>query len=103
MVAISLRKILKVLKNPRLAAALINAQLRIRGAARPPLSVRLIGRIRLTGSGQTEFGQGVCLVGNVVPIEIVSHEGARISIGDDTLINYGSSISAKIGHHCPAP
>jgi acetyltransferase-like isoleucine patch superfamily enzyme len=102
--SISLRKISKFLKNPRLAAALINAQLRIRGAARLPLSVRLAGRIRLTGGGQIEFGQGVSLVGNIVPIEIFSHEGARISIGDHTFINYGSSISAhkqvKIGHHC---
>ncbi len=102
--SISLRKISKVLRNPRLAAALINAQLRIRSAARLPLSVRLAGHIRLTGGGQIEFGQGVSLVGNIVPIEIFSHEGARISIGDHTFINYGSSISAhkqvKIGHHC---
>jgi acetyltransferase-like isoleucine patch superfamily enzyme len=44
------------------------------------------------------------LVGSVVPIEIVSHDGARISIGDHTFINYGSSISAhkqvEIGQHC---
>ena len=102
--SISLRKILKVLKNPRLAAALINAQLHIRSAARVPLSVRLVGRIRLRGGGRIEFGHGVSLVGSIVPIEIFSHEGALISIGDDTFINYGSSISAhkqvKIGHDC---
>jgi acetyltransferase-like isoleucine patch superfamily enzyme len=66
--------------------------------------VRLTGRIHLTGSGQIEFGEGVTLIGNIVPIETISHEGACISIGDDTFINYGSSISAdkqgKIGHHC---
>jgi acetyltransferase-like isoleucine patch superfamily enzyme len=102
--SVSLRKISKFLKKPLLAAPLINAQLRIRGAARLPLSVRLVGDIRLGGGGQIEFGQGVSLVGNVVPIEIVSHEGARVSIGDHTFINYGSSILAhkqvKIGHHC---
>jgi len=27
-------------------------------------------------------------VGDVVPIEFVSHKGARISIGDHTFINY---------------
>jgi maltose O-acetyltransferase len=51
-----------------------------------------------------EFGQGVTLLGDVVPIEFVSHNGGRISIGDHTFINYGSSISAykqvKIGCHC---
>ena len=44
------------------------------------------------------------MVGDVVPIEIVSYKGSRISIGDQTFINYGSSITAykqvKIGHHC---
>jgi acetyltransferase-like isoleucine patch superfamily enzyme len=99
-----LRKVVKVLRNPRLAAALLNAQLRIRGKARLPLSVRLTGRIRLKSEGQVEFGQGVMLVGNIVPIEFVSHKGACISIGDHTFINYGSSILAhklvKIGRHC---
>jgi hypothetical protein len=85
--------ILKVLRNPRLAAALINAQLRIRGKARLSLSVRLTGRISLTDSGYAEFGKGVTLIGKIVPIEIVSHKDARISIADHTFINYGSSIS----------
>jgi maltose O-acetyltransferase len=44
------------------------------------------------------------MVGNVVPIEIVSHMGSLISIGDHTFINYGTSISAyqqvTIGRHC---
>jgi acetyltransferase-like isoleucine patch superfamily enzyme len=101
---ITARKILKVLRNPRLAAALVNAQLRMGGKARVPLSVRLIGRVRLRGDGDVEFGQGVSLVGDVVPIEFVSYKGARISIGDHTFINYGSSITAykqvKIGRHC---
>jgi maltose O-acetyltransferase len=99
-----LRKALKVLRSPRLAAALINAQVRIRGKARLPLSVRLAGRIRLRGDGDVEFGHGVTLVGDVVPIELVSYKDARISIGDHTFINYGLSISAykqvNIGRHC---
>lgn len=98
------RKILKVLRSPRLAAALFNAQLSIRGKARLPLSVRLFGRIYFRAGGDVEFGNGVCLVGNVVPIEIVSHKGSHISIGDHTFINYGASITAyqqvKIGRHC---
>jgi maltose O-acetyltransferase len=69
-----------------------------------PFSVRLIGRIRLKGAGNVEFGQSVALVGDVVPIELFAHPGARISIGDHTFINYGTSISAykhvEIGSHC---
>lgn len=101
---ITVRKILKVLSSPRLAAALANAQLRIRGKARVPLSVRLIGRISLRADGDVEFGQGVTLMGDIVPLEFICYKGARISIGDHTFINYGSSISAykqvKIGRHC---
>lgn len=98
------RKILKVLRDPRLAAALLNAQLQIRGKARLPLSVRLYGRIYFEAGGDVEFGAGVSLVGTVVPIEIVSHQGSRISIGDHTFVNYGASITAyknvSIGRYC---
>ena len=41
----------------------------MRGKAELPLSVRLTGRI---GGGHVEFGQGVVLIGNIVPIEFVS-------------------------------
>jgi hypothetical protein len=44
-------RILKVMKNPRLAVALLNAQLRLRGGATVPLSVRLHGKIRMSGGG----------------------------------------------------
>jgi acetyltransferase-like isoleucine patch superfamily enzyme len=101
---ITARRILKVLCDPRLALALFNAQLRIRGKARIPLSVRLFGRICFRAGGDVEFGNGVCLVGTVIPIEIVSHKGSHISIGDHTFVNYGTSITAyqavKIGRHC---
>lgn len=98
------RKILKVLCDPRLAAALFNAQISMRGKARVPLSVRLSGRVYFRPGGYVEFGNGVALVGNVTPIEIVSYKGSRISVGDHTFINYGASITAyqnvSIGRHC---
>ena len=98
------RKILKVLRDPRLALALLNAQLSLRRKARLPLSVRLHGRIFFRPGGDVEFGNGVCLVGQIIPIEIVSYKGSHISIGDHTFVNYGTSITAyqqvKIGRHC---
>jgi acetyltransferase-like isoleucine patch superfamily enzyme len=101
---VTVRKILKMLRSPWSAAAFLNAQLNIRGRARVPWSVRLYGRIRLKGDGKVDFGHGVTLTGDIVPIEFVSYKDACISIGDDTFINYGSSISAyehiKIGRHC---
>jgi acetyltransferase-like isoleucine patch superfamily enzyme len=100
----SIRKLLKALRNPRDAAAVINAQLHLGGKAKLPLSVRLTGGIILTGEGQVKLGNGVSFVGTVVPIEIASSKGARISIGDHTFVNYGALISAckdiEIGHHC---
>jgi hypothetical protein len=45
-VGISAHKIMKVIKDPRLAAALLNAQFRIRSRASVPLSTRLSGKIR---------------------------------------------------------
>jgi carbonic anhydrase/acetyltransferase-like protein (isoleucine patch superfamily) len=103
------RRILKVLTSPRLAIALLNAQIAMRGKATLPLSVRLFGRIFFKAGGEVQLGDGVCLVGTVVPIEIVSHKGSRISIGSRTFINYGASITAHhqvligsdclLGHH----
>ena len=97
-------KILKVVCDPHLAAAILNAQVRMRGKAAVPLSVRLHGRVHFRAGGDVTFGDGVSLVGTVVPIEIVSHEGSHISIGDHTFINYGASITAyrevSIGCHC---
>src|SRR5712671_3711039 len=100
----SLRKVLKVIRDPRLAVALVNAQVRMQGRAQVPLSVRLYGKVHITGKGEVVFGQGVSLTGTVVPIEFVSRRGARITIGDHTFINYGTSISARqlvsVGRDC---
>ena len=82
----------------------INAQLRLLGKAKTPLSVRLRGRVRLSGSGKIVLGEGVSFNGTVVPIELVTYESGSIEIGAHTFINYGSSIAArtsvKIGSHC---
>ncbi len=100
----SFSKFLKIVRRPSLAVPLLNAQLRMRGNVRLPLSVRLLGRVRIAGGGDVVFGNGVSLTGNIVPVEFVAHRGARIVIGDYTFINYGSSISAfelvTIGRHC---
>src|SRR5690242_8414355 len=73
-----LRNVLKVVSDPGLAVALINAQVQMGGKARVPFSVRLIGRACLKGTGNVEFGQSVSLLGDIVPIELFSHRGARI-------------------------
>jgi acetyltransferase-like isoleucine patch superfamily enzyme len=83
---------------------IVNAQLRLRGKARVPFSVRLRGRIQLSGCGEVVLGEGVSLNGTVVPIELVTYNSGGIEIGNHTFINYGSSIAArasvKIGSYC---
>lgn len=74
------------------------------GKARVPLSVRLHGKVHIRGSGHIALGDGITLVGSIVPLELISHQDAHLAIGDHTFINYGSSISAhkhvQIGRHC---
>jgi acetyltransferase-like isoleucine patch superfamily enzyme len=83
---------------------ILNAQLRLRGRVTVPFSVRLHGRVQLSGCGEVVFGEGVSLVGTVVPVELVTYTSGRIEIGNHTFINYGSSIAArasvKIGSNC---
>jgi maltose O-acetyltransferase len=97
------RRLPFVLTNPDVMLSLLNAQVRLRKAS-VPLTVRLEGRARVAGKGQVILGKGVSLVGSIVPIELIAHEGARLVIGDKTFINYGSSISAhesvQIGRNC---
>jgi acetyltransferase-like isoleucine patch superfamily enzyme len=84
--------------------SILNAQLRLRGRAKAPLSVRLQGRIAISGCGDIVLGEGVILTGTVVPIEMATYNSGRIEIGQYTFINYGSSIAArssvKIGSYC---
>jgi len=83
---------------------IINAQLRLLGRAKVPFSVRLRGSVKISGSGDLVLGEGVSLNGTVVPIELITYESGRIEIGENTFINYGSSIAArasvKIGSDC---
>jgi len=83
---------------------IINAQLRLRGKARAPFSVRLRGRVQLSGCGEVVLSEGVSLNGTVVLIELITYTSGRIEIGNHTFINFGSSIAArasvKIGSYC---
>jgi acetyltransferase-like isoleucine patch superfamily enzyme len=83
---------------------IVNAQLRLRGKAKVPFSVRLLGRIRVSGCGDVVLAEGVSIVGTVVPVELVTYTVGRIEIGNHTFINYGSSIAARasvqIGSYC---
>jgi acetyltransferase-like isoleucine patch superfamily enzyme len=86
------------------ASNILNAQLCLGRKFRVPLSVRLNGRVHFSGEGRLVLGQGVALVGTVVPVDFATYDNGRIEIGDYSFVNYGSHIAAhssvKIGSHC---
>ncbi len=94
----------RLIREPSLAWQVLNAQLRLGRKARVPVTVRLIGRARVEGTGQITFGDRVLITGTTVPVEFVAWAPGRIAIGAQTYINYGVSISAhqlvSIGEDC---
>lgn len=83
--------------------AWLGAQWHLRGAT-------VGGRVRVWGSpsirnhGELVIGERVRLYSTIATIEITVNEGARLEIGDQTMINYGTSIGAtqsiRIGRRC---
>ncbi len=65
--------------------------------------IRLQGRIIIKNQGELIIGRKVQMSGRIVPIEILVERGARLVIGDFTLMNYGCSLGAtrcvEIGPH----
>ncbi len=90
------------------AGSILNAQWSFLGKGPVPLSVRVHGRLHISGEGERKgeliLGRGVTFIGTVVPIELGLYDKGHIEIGEHTFINYGSSITArssvKIGAHC---
>jgi maltose O-acetyltransferase len=54
--------------------------------------VRTIGKPRIENFGHMEFGDGVVLRSVLLPLELTTGIGARLTIGAETFINYGASI-----------
>ena len=65
--------------------------------------IRLQGRIVVKNRGELIIGRNVQMCGYMVPIEMRVERGARLEIGDFTLMNYGCSFGATravcIGPH----
>ena len=54
--------------------------------------------------GDIALGDRVTFLGGMVPTEIVAHEGAALSIGASSVVNYGASFEAwqsvQVGRRC---
>jgi acetyltransferase-like isoleucine patch superfamily enzyme len=67
-------------------------------------SARLRGRANVTNRGELVIADRVRLDGTTVRLDIACFDGATLSIGEGTYINYGSNIAAvsrvEIGANC---
>jgi acetyltransferase-like isoleucine patch superfamily enzyme len=92
------------LERPRGLWWHLNAQLRLRGKARVPLSVGLRGRVVVERAGEIRLGERIFIRATVAPVELIAKPGGRLAIGDGTFINYGASLTAyesvTVGRDC---
>jgi len=94
----------RALKEPGNVLQVLRAQQQLRRCTSVPISVRVRGRVFVENHGEMLIGERVRIDGRMNPVEIVAWKGSRLSIGDGTFLNYGTSLSAheevSIGHDC---
>jgi acetyltransferase-like isoleucine patch superfamily enzyme len=74
---------------------LTTARWSLRGRRRGRL-VRTRGFPLVEGEGEITFGNGVSIWSHLARTQLSAGPGARLSIGDHTFVNTGTSISARI-------
>jgi amino acid adenylation domain-containing protein len=57
---------------------------------------RVVGRVWIHGGGRIVIGQRVLLDGTRAPIELHAEPGAQLAIGDDAVVEGGTSIEATL-------
>jgi acetyltransferase-like isoleucine patch superfamily enzyme len=66
--------------------------------------VSVQGPLFLDVQGELEVGDRVSFVGNVLPTSLIVHSGAVLSVGEESVFNYGVSVEAgmsvTIGRRC---
>lgn len=90
--------------------AVVRARWYLRNATDVAPTVRLYGRPKVINRGTLSVGDRVQLSATVAMTELSVASGATLSIGEQTFVNYGTSISASelveigprcnIGTHC---
>jgi acetyltransferase-like isoleucine patch superfamily enzyme len=86
------------------AGPALNARWRLRSASHLGRRVTLRGKPHIDNQGTLTVGERVRLVSTVATLELAVLPGARLEIGDNVFINYGTSIVAgnrvTIGDDC---
>jgi acetyltransferase-like isoleucine patch superfamily enzyme len=83
-----------VSKGLEYSLSLASAPIWLWSVTRVGKKVRTIGRPRVENFGYMELGDGVVLRSALVPLELATGVGGRLTIGADTFVNYGTSIGA---------
>jgi FkbH-like protein len=90
-------------KGIRFVAARISAKLLLRSCNAVGPRGRTIGVPRIVNQGSMKLGADMVLNSRFSPVELVTHPGGVLELGDGVAINYGTSISARglvrLGNH----
>lgn len=90
-------------KSLQLAVGRMRARAHLRGCALGE-GVNAGGYVRAAVAGEATIGPRVSFAGGMVATELVVAEGAVLSIGAETFVNYGVSVEARhqirIGARC---
>jgi acetyltransferase-like isoleucine patch superfamily enzyme len=81
-------------KTVEYALSLATAPVYLWAVNRVGRNVRTIGRPRIENYGTIEIGDGVVLRSALLPLELATNVGGRITIGAESFINYGTAIGA---------
>jgi maltose O-acetyltransferase len=85
------------------ARAVLRARWSLRHADEVGTRVRLRGRPIVSNEGRMVIGERVQLISTAATLELVTHPGGLLQIGNRCLVNFGCSIAAseliRIGDH----
>jgi maltose O-acetyltransferase len=86
---------MRVHKGTRYLKELFTAPLWLWGADTVGPHARTSGRPRIENFGRLEIGANVLIRSMVVPVELCVGPGGVLRIGDDVLLNYGTSVAVE--------
>jgi maltose O-acetyltransferase len=88
----------------RALPAIVRARVKLRRCAEVGAAPDIVGRVWIHGPGKLRLGDRVRLDASIAPIELFVGPGGELALGDDVLIEGGTSIEAlqsvQVGEAC---
>jgi acetyltransferase-like isoleucine patch superfamily enzyme len=98
------RRAVTTAPSPRKLVEALRAQWQLRTCDSVPLTVTVEGRVFVRNEGRIDIGDRVRFEASIVPTQLSTGVGAKLSIGPMTYLNYGVSVGAEqevlIGANC---